>query len=79
MEKEIGVRLQCMYLFPHKVTTFCCSPVIIRDEDENGMDHANFKIKKMVLSITIHLKLSKQHIGNSNILVRYLLRMWLSV
>jgi len=50
----------------------------IINEDENGIDHANFRVfKKMVLSIAIHLKLAKRCIGNLNILVRYLIRMWL--
>jgi len=35
MEKEIGGK--AMYFPP----TFCCSQM--KDEDENGMDHANFK------------------------------------
>jgi len=40
-----GDKREGYVFYPHKMTTFCCSPVKKKqDEDENGMDHANFKI-----------------------------------
>jgi len=62
MEKEIGGK--AMYFSPHKVTTFCCSPV----KKNNNMKMKMAWIMQtsmllMVLSVALHLKLTKGCIG----------------
>jgi len=60
-----GDRREVYVFFPHKVTTFCCSPVkkIIRMKMKMAWIMQTSRLKKIVLSITIHLKLTKGHIG----------------